>query len=159
MKGQKAIFLEKNTWLELKKKNTSQIDLLAPGSPSNACHAGCFWLVSTGAVALSVVLSFSISTFQQIPYIVHTSSTRVHYWKNTRSGQVIVRNIGLVVWNSVIHFHVDNVFWLLKPEFISFVQLYLNLVIPVRCDKKRYNYQKKAKPWRILVVVLVVVNR
>ena len=41
MKGQKAIFLENKAWFELKKKHTSQIDLRAPGSPSNACHAGC----------------------------------------------------------------------------------------------------------------------
>ena len=44
----------------------------------------------------------------------------------------------------------DDFFLLLRPEFISFFLSYLNLLIPLR-----FNLHKKAKPWRILVVVVV----
>ena len=72
MKGQKAIFLENNTWFELKKKHTSQIDLLAPGSPSNACHAGCL-LISKhwccGIICSIEFFDFHLPTNTFISYI------------------------------------------------------------------------------------------
>ena len=52
----------------------------------------------------------------------------------------------LKAWIGNLH---NDVFLLLRQEFITVFISYLNLVIPVR-----FNLHKKAKPWRILVVVV-----